>query len=235
MLFPPFASFIHWFIGEMSDIRNDPGLIYEMPKPTSHTQRNVNRNRTVSVTTRKTNTAFENPKDTTQGCLLHRGAKHTINECTAFQTRSLENRKTLLRNHNLCLRCCETSDHFAKKCHSKIYCDICRSYLHCTALHPPDECQGSRGLQSPNLPVQKHDEEETRSSTQMAVGTHCTQICGGPGFTGRSCARIVPVCICPEGHPEKSVLAYSMLDDQSNKTLGRSLLFNRLGIDSTPI
>ena len=26
-----------------------------------------------------------------------------------------------------------------------------------------------------------------------------------------------------------------MLDDQSNKTLGRSLLFNRLGIDSTPI
>lgn len=120
VLFPPFASFIHWFIGEMSDIRNDPGLIYEMPKPTSHTQRNVNRNRTVSVTTRKTNTSFEDPKDTTQGCLLHRGAKHTINECTAFQTRSLENRKTLLRNHNLCLRCCETSDCFAKKCHSKI-------------------------------------------------------------------------------------------------------------------
>lgn len=119
VLFPPFAEFVR-FIGEMSVIRNDPGLIYEMPKPTSHTQRNVNRNRTVSVTTRKTNTAFENPKDTTQGCLLHRGAKHTINECTAFQTRSLENRKTLLRNHNLCLRCCETSDCFAKKCHSKI-------------------------------------------------------------------------------------------------------------------
>lgn len=69
----------------------------------------------------------------------------------------------------------------------------------------------------------------------MAVGTHCTQICGGPGFTGRSCARIVPVRIYPEGHPEKSVLAYSMLDDQTNKTQGRNLLFNRLGIDSTPI
>lgn len=90
VLFPPFAEFVR-FIGEMSVIRNDPGLIYEMPKPTSHTQRNVNRNRT--VTTRKTNTSFENPKDTTQGCLLHRGAKHTINECKAFQTRSWKTEK----------------------------------------------------------------------------------------------------------------------------------------------
>ena len=87
VLFPPFAEFVR-FIGEMSVIRSDPGLIYEMSKPTSHTKRNVNRNRTVSVTTRKTNTSFENPKDTTQGCLLHRGAKHTINECKAFLTRS---------------------------------------------------------------------------------------------------------------------------------------------------
>ena len=131
VLFPPFSEFVN-FIGEMSVIRNDPGLIYDMPKDLP--RKTPHRNRPV-VSTNKTDTASAIVKDTKRTCIMHKGSKHSINECRAFRGQSLENRKTLLRNHNICLRCCETSDHFANRCQSKVQCDICKSTYHCTALH----------------------------------------------------------------------------------------------------
>lgn len=139
VLFPPFAEFVK-FIEEMSIIRNDPGLMYEIPKETNLVQKSVNKNRLVYVTTRKTDISAGNSRNSSHLCLIHKGSKHTINECIAFRSRSLENRKAILRNHNICLKCCETSDHFAARCKSKIYCDICEeSDFHCTALHPLED------------------------------------------------------------------------------------------------
>ena len=236
VLFPPFVEFVK-FIGEMSVIRNDPGLMYETPKETKGVQKSVNKNRTEFVSSRKTNISSRtNISGTTlHPCLIHKGSKHTINECRAFQCKPLEDRKTLLRNHNICLRCCETSDHFAKKCQSNIRCDRCQSNSHCTALHPLNDSQKSKQQSSvTTTPVQKHGEEPPLSS-RLTVNSNCTEICGKPSFYGRSCARIVPVRIYPDGQPESSVTAYAMLDDQSNKTLGRTHLFDSLGIKSDPI
>ncbi|XP_046553577.1 uncharacterized protein LOC124263006 [Haliotis rubra] len=36
---------------------------------------------------------------------------------------------------------------------------------------------------------------------------------------GKSCAKTVLVSIFPEGHPEKTIMAYAIIDDQSNTTL----------------
>lgn len=187
------------------------------------------------MTTRKTDIFSANPSEKTKHvCIIHRGSKHTINECRAFQSKSLENR-TLLRNHNICLRCCETSDHFANKCQTKTCCDICKSNLHCTALHPLDDPQTLRRQFSNTASlIQKHG-EESLGKNQLAVNSNCTEICGKLNFPGRSCARIIQVRIYPEGQPENSIAAYSMLDDQSNKTLGRSILFDSFKISSTPI
>lgn len=58
VLFPPFTEFVK-FIEEMSIIRNDPGLMYEIPKETNLVQKSVNKNRLVYVTTRKTDRKFK--------------------------------------------------------------------------------------------------------------------------------------------------------------------------------
>nr|XP_034311144.1 uncharacterized protein LOC117684166 [Crassostrea gigas] len=235
VLFPPFAEFVK-FIEEMSIIRNDPGLMYEIPKETNLVQKSVNKNRLVYVTTRKTDISAGNSRNSSHLCLIHNGSKHTINECIAFRSRSLENKKAILHNHNLCLKCCETSDHFAARCKSKIYCDICEeSDFHCTALHPLEDSQRPRQQPSrTTTPILKHGEESSGSS-RLSVNSKCTEICGKPSFHGRSCARIVPVHIYSEGEPGNSITAYALLDDQSNKTLGRSLLFDSLGITTSPV
>lgn len=176
VLFPPFAEFVK-FIEEMSIIRNDPGLMYEIPKETNLVQKSVNKNRLVYVTNRKTDISAGNSRNSSHLCLIHKGSKHTINECIAFRSRSLENRKAILRNHNICLKCCETSDHFAARCKSKIYCDICEeSDFHCTALHPIEDSQRPRQQPSrTTTPILKHGEESSGSS-RLFVNSKCTEI-----------------------------------------------------------
>lgn len=52
---------------------------------------------------------------------------------------------------------------------------------------------------------------------------------------GSSCGKIVLVNVYPIGQPKKSIRVYAILDDQSNKSLGSSELFDRLGITTDSI
>ncbi|XP_061170284.1 uncharacterized protein LOC133179579 [Saccostrea echinata] len=161
--------------------------------------------------------------DTKRTCLIHKGSRHTINQCKAFKHKNLQERKKILRDHNFCLRCCDTSDHFAKNCHAKIECDLCKSTTHSSALHVENHNYQNEDA---NNSERKHGEEVVRA--------RCTDICGVPNFTGKSCARIVPVRIYPHNQPENAVLSYAMLDDQSNRTLGKSSLFDHFSINFLP-
>ncbi|CAG2233036.1 unnamed protein product [Mytilus edulis] len=146
VIFPPFSEFLK-FIGEISVIRNDPSLLFETPmnqstrKPSySKPQNTMYKQKDQHLITANKMEVNSTPvtksnSNSTHACLIHIGAKHTINECKAFRSKSLENRKTLLRSHNICLRCCDTSDHFANRCRAQIQCDICKASTHCTALH----------------------------------------------------------------------------------------------------
>ena len=60
----------------------------------------------------------------------------------------------------------------------------------------------------------------------------CSKVCGSD-FRGKSCSKILPVYVYPEGEPEKKTKVYAILDDQSNKTLIRSKLLNRMVEGST--
>ncbi|XP_078330327.1 uncharacterized protein LOC111129274 [Crassostrea virginica] len=227
VLFPPFQEFVS-FVGEMSVIRNDPGLMYEVPKFKNTNQPHKNQNKEKpSVSTRKVDINQENKRNYNQ-CIIHKESKHSINNCKAFQNKSVEERKRLLREHNICFRCCETSQHFARNCDVNTQCNICKSTFHPTALHSYGE-----GVQFSS----NHGEEKVPTSANPAnklqINSNCTELCGN--FRGKSCARIVPVYVYLDSQPENSILTYAMLDDQSNKTLAKSFLFDSLGIKSSPL
>lgn len=100
--FPPFGEFVS-FIGEMSIIRNDPGLMFDTSK---QPQFDRNDTKVKTVITHKTDISSETANVGHQ-CLIHKGSKHTINKCKAFRTKSIEDRKHSIRDHNICFRCCE--------------------------------------------------------------------------------------------------------------------------------
>ncbi|MCG8046576.1 MAG: hypothetical protein N0E48_13205 [Candidatus Thiodiazotropha endolucinida] len=58
----------------------------------------------------------------------------------------------------------------------------------------------------------------------------CTQICGNT-FSGKSCAKTVLVNVYAKGQQENAVKMYAILDDQSNRTLARSDLFQSLNVE----
>lgn len=61
--------------------------------------------------------------------------------------------------------------------------------------------------------------EETVRKTE--VSNTCTDLCGTT-FSGQSCANVLPVCVYPSGN----IKVYTFIDEQSNRTLARSQLFD---------
>lgn len=55
------------------------------------------------------------------------------------------------------------------------------------------------------------------------------EVCNGD-FRGKSCAKIVEVYITHTDNLDKPLKAYVMLDEQSNRTLGRKKLFDMFDI-----
>jgi hypothetical protein len=55
----------------------------------------------------------------------------------------------------------------------------------------------------------------------------CTDICG-PGFSGKSCGKAVLFLVYPLDAPENSCVVCALLDDQRNRNLARSQLFDMM-------
>lgn len=58
-----------------------------------------------------------------------------------------------------------------------------------------------------------------------AVSSRYTEVCGGD-LHGKTCSKVCLVKIFPSDQREKAVKVYAILDDQSNRSLVRSELFN---------
>ena len=228
VLYPPFEEFVD-FIGEISSIRNDPGLNFGSSKESTNFRGKTqlsNNMKLKQVASLKTEVVTKAGNDKLL-CIIHPGSKHTINQCNAFRGKSFHDRREILKSKNVCYRCCETTSHFAKKCEAKIQCNVCKSDRHCTALHISQESTKPKQ----DLPsAQIHGEEVTGT---ILVKAKCTEVCGK--FRGKSCARIVPVRVYKKGQSDNFVDCFAMLDDQSNKSLGKGALFDSLGIHSNSV
>ncbi|KAL1460299.1 hypothetical protein MTO96_043374 [Rhipicephalus appendiculatus] len=73
-------------------------------------------------------------KSSTKYCPLHK-KPHPLQKCRAFREKSLDERKSLLKQFDLCLKCCTATDHFGKDCKLLVTYVDCGSGKHATALH----------------------------------------------------------------------------------------------------
>lgn len=82
------------------------------------------------------------------------------------------------------------------------------------------------------LASQRHGGEEHSSrGTQREIRSNCTETCES-SFPGKSCAKVLLVRVYCSSPPDKSVLTYAFIDDQSNRSLATTYLLNLLDVNS---
>ena len=238
--YPPF-TFLVQFLQDMSRIRNDPGFQYEVqskPKNKQSSSSSLNGSSAKdrdSVRTNKTEIETKREKDAPQTCIIHSNIQppHSLKDCRVFRSKSIANRKKILKDEGICFRCCNAK-HMARDCKVTLKCQLCSSTEHCTPLHPNDT--------KSNHPYKEHGGEKlvtssiansTSENVGSPVSTFCVQICG-KRFTGKSCAKMLLVRVYRSGMQETAVNMYALVDDQSNRSLARSEFFDLLNVNTEP-
>ena len=143
----------------------------------------------------------------------------------------------------MCFRCCDSTTHRSRDCKVSIQCRECGSKRHTTALHVTKQSTPSewrlpeRNNGGETTPVPKNGGEPTKSisgtSANQMVKSTCTEICGD-GYSGKSCAKILPVDVFHEDNEDNIVRMYAIIDDQSNRSLASSLFFDSFNIQDKP-
>lgn len=212
--FPPFSLFVS-FIQRTARIRNDPGFVFDNNNSTRQDSDTRTFRRPVSpkahISTRKTEVKSE-------VCPIH-GTNHTLNMCRQFRSKPLTERRNYIRDNGYCFKCCGQKKHLGKTCKETVRCEVCRSSEHPSALHS-----------DPRVPIpQRAHEGENDHATDATVFNKCTKICKVPGYTSKSCAKIVLVRVYPHGQRHHCRVLYCMIDDQSNRSLAVSKFFDAFG------
>ena len=212
--FPPFAEFSQ-FVQQQSKIRNNPCFRFDSD-PSLAPAKKEKLKPTVSVRKTEVGDQPASPSRSThikETCPIHK-TKHPLTECKGFRAKPIWDRRNILKKNGGCFRCCHLG-HMRSDCKASVSCD-CGSKEHPTALHVND-----------GKNVNPCDEKQEKPSDP--VTTKCTQICGGTR-TGKSCAKVLLVKVFTEENPANAVKAYAIIDDQSNRSLAKTSLFNELEI-----
>ncbi len=233
--FPPFSFFAE-FLRRQAKARNDPSFhitsfslqVYKRDKYSesqSHARKAISVQKTdVALTPKSTPIA----EDLDNQCPVHR-KPHPLQRCRGFREMAIDERKRILRAHNICFKCCASNTHVARHCKAVVQCSECQSDKHPTALHSGQ----APWLSKPSLHLEQHGgEKEAISHTE--VSPKCTEVCGG-GLKGKSCSKICLVNVYPDGNPSKYRRMYAMLDDQSNRSLARSEFFDMFNIQGLTV
>ena len=237
--FPPFDFFAR-FIYDEARIRNDPSFILlsnsstcvpgKPDRPKSSGSRNT-------ITVHKTDVSGveDSDKDTPKrkndgpgrNCPIHNNKPHPLRKCKSFRAKTLDERKSYLKENGICFKCLASTAHMAKDCDVTVKCSECDSTRHNTAMHAgPAQPKASP-------PDSSKEEEEKESPSTSTVDSHCTEVCG-VGQAARSCSKICLVRVYPQGQRDKAINTYVILDDQSNRSLARTNFFELFDIQSQP-
>ena len=229
--FPPFSFFLD-FVHRQAKARNDPSFNLPSSYTASNKRDRFNENysmprKTVSV--HKTDVPATRSavpvNDPDKQCPLHH-KPHPLKRCRGFREMPLDERKRIIKAHNICFKCCASNKHMARSCELAVKCSECDSDRHPTALHPGP----APWLSKTSSPQTQQGGEEEKEVPEADVTSKCTEVCG-EGFRGRSCSKICLVKVYPAGCHRKGRTMYAILDDQSNRSLARTEFFNMFGID----
>lgn len=181
---------------------NDPSLSYEKPESS---KTNLTPYRKINV--KKTEFA-EIPN-----CPIY-NTPHTINECRNFRRRKpLKERNQILRDNNLCFKCCESKTHVYNTCDANLNCSKCGSERHSTGMHtvPRNNQQmhyGATprfvdGMSTRTTPRLDGGEQPSRNtsrfdSRETDINKKCTTVCGDSFFRKILCKDCSRQCLSIE-------------------------------------
>jgi len=239
--FPPFSVFSR-FVGQQAKIKNDPS--FSITPLSSHVSSRTERPTKYSgrgpVAVHKTDIPAESSdiqtspaskkmEEPDRQCPIHK-KPHPLKKCKLFRNKTLEERKSYLRENRICYRCCGSTQHMAKDCKITVKCLECNSGKHIAVLHP-----GPPLVSTQSSVDDRDDSGEQSESPPSSVTSKCTEVCGNVDGS-RSCSKICLVKAYPEGREEKAVKMYAVLDEQSNKSLAKTEFFSlfELKTNSTP-
>ncbi len=145
--FPPFDYFVD-FVCQQAKMRNDPSFSFvpggtdpplmRKSAPKYSSQRSpilVHKTEVSPHTSSSADTSRKSKVDPAKQCPVH-NKPHPLQKCRGFREKSIEHRKTLLKQHGICFKCCASSAHLAKKCDNNTKSAECGSESHVSTLHP---------------------------------------------------------------------------------------------------
>ncbi|XP_063758693.1 uncharacterized protein LOC134877201 [Eleginops maclovinus] len=239
--FPPFSVFSR-FVEQQARIKNDPSFAITpiSSHVTPRTERPTKYSGRGPVAVHKTDIPAESSgyqaspfqkkmEEPDRQCPIHK-KPHPLKKCKLFRNKTLEERKSYLRENYICYRCCGSTQHMAKDCKMTVKCSECSSDKHITALHP-----GPPLLTMQSAADDRNESGEQSESRPSSVNSKCTEVCGNADGA-RSCSKICLVKAYPEGRKEESINMYAVLDEQSNKSLAKTEFFSlfRVKTSSAP-
>ena len=140
-------------------------------------------------------------------CPFHGLTGHTLEECSAFRAKSLDERTEWLREAGLCYRCLSRG-HTASSCKESIECSICKDKRHPALLH--------------------RERSRPPFRTGEAVDSKCTSTCNAMEG-GVSCSKLLLVDVSSKERPHTVYRVYAIMDEQSNSSLISVELADKLG------
>ena len=162
----------------------------------------------------KTEVPTDTPEQPSQWCCLYK-RPHPLTKCRLFLSKSLGEKRKILKQERICWRCATSRQHIASECQETIYCEECHSDSHITAFHP-----------QPAESAATSQADEIQS--QVNIKTRCTEVCREEKGS-KSCCKMCPAFVYNISKPHKKIKVYIVIDDQSNRSLAKAKLFNDLG------
>ena len=134
-------------------------------------------------------------------CVYHQVNGHSIFSCITFKRLPYKEKAEKLAELNRCIKC--TGNHRGDDCSRKLTCNLCPE-SHVFLMHPILDSQNQ---------TSGHNKPTPNSEGRVM----CTQVCQEE--TPVCCSKTVLVEVTMEQTPGKSLMAYAIIDEQSNTTL----------------
>ncbi|CAG2224725.1 unnamed protein product [Mytilus edulis] len=231
--YPPFSFFVE-FISDQASKYNDPGFKFESDQNNNSPQARDKESgrssqrprlsaRNINVSKTEIATSTEGIKPIKLKCAIHK-TNHSLNDCRSFLSKSIEDRRKIIKENSICFKCINSKDHLSRNCPENVQCKECDSSTHSSGMHIYE--------QQKMQPLEPHGGEQSEDTSKV-VKACCMDICNGK-FSGKSCAKILPVFVSHADDPSKRIKTYIILNEQSNRSLGRKELFDSFDIVCKP-
>ena len=223
--FPPFSEFVKYVVME-ADIVCDPvncrqrkteeeskGLRNKRDNRLPHGRSGTDPSRTLA--TRTKNDDSEEHERWAKICVLCNG-KHELESCLEYKKMDVKARKEFAKTKGLCFGCLGRG-HLSRECKKRKKCGTCGKF-HPTSLHGDYK----------NVPKETKQEEANTPLEEQTV--HCTKSSDENSESqAQISSMIVPVWLRHRDNPEREVLVYALLDDQSDTTFVSQSALDNIG------